>query len=395
MTRVDRPLRVTWLGHGAERTGPPIYLLRILEGLQARTDVEPSVVLLDGGPLLGAFEALAPTTVVRTEPLTGGRRAAASVLSRLGSHRRAQQVAHPSHRGPGSEAPADVVVVNTAGSIRALDALSAPPRHLVTHVHELATGLDHWLDPVWRGRMLDESEELWVVADAVGDHLVDQYGVDPSRLRLHRGVLPSDALQPADPDARRRRRKELGIAPDHVLVGASGTLDWRKAPDLFLEVAARASAASPVTLHFAWAGGDPTSTWARWLLAQAAALGLGDQIHLVPEEDRPDRWFGALDLFVLPSREDAYPLVCLEAAAAGVPIVTFRSGGAPELLVDGGGAVVDHPDVGALAAALVHLANDPTERALQGTAARRAAERHTIEAALPSLVADLHRVAAS
>jgi len=393
---VGRPVRVTWLGHGAERTGPPIYLLRILEGLRGRDEIEPSVVLLDDGPLLGAFEALAPTTVVRPPGLTGTRRAAASLLSRMGADRHARAVATGPGGASGSAiAPADVVVVNTAGSIRAIDALPEPPRHLVTHVHELATGLDHWLEPTWRRRVLDESQELWVVADAVGEHLVAQYGVDRARLRLHRGVLPAGALDRPDPTLRPRRRAELGVRPGDLLVGASGTLDWRKAPDLFLETAARATEASSTTLHFVWAGGDPNGAWGRWLLGQADALGLGDRIHLVPETDRPDRWFGALDLFLLPSREDAYPLVCLEAAAAGVPIVTFRSGGTPELLVEGGGAVVDHPDVGALAQTIARLADDPVERSTQGALARRAAERHTVDAALPALVADLQRVAAS
>jgi len=394
VTPVDRPLRVTWLGHGAERTGPPIYLLRILEGLRDRSDIEPSVVLLEGGPLLAAFESLAPTTVVEGPPLTATRRAAASVLSRTGADRRAQQLVAGS-RSPTDRQrpPPDVVVVNTAGSIRALDALAAAPTHLITHVHELATGLDYWLDPAWRRRVLDESQELWVVADAVGEHLVSQYGVDPARLRIHRGVLPSDALSPPDPAVRTGRRADLGVGPDDVLVGASGTLDWRKAPDLFLEAAVRATALARATLHFAWAGGDPASQWGRWLTQQAAAVGLADRIHLVPEQDRPDRWFGALDLFLLPSREDAYPLVCLEAAAAGVPIVTFRSGGAPELLVDGGGVAVDHPDVEALAAAVASLADDRADRIRQGAAARVAAQRHTIAQAIPPLVADLHRVA--
>ena len=338
MTAVDRPLRVTWLGHGAERTGPPIYLLRILEGLQGRDDVEASVILLEGGPLLPAFEALAPTRVVAPARLIGARRAAASALSRAGADHQARRVA-ARPQGPADPTP-DVVVVNTAGSIRALDALAAPPTHLVPHVHELATGLDYWLDPQWRRRVLDESQELWVVADAVGEHLVSQYGVDPARLRTHRGVLPADALDTPDPAVRTGRRAELGLGPRDVLVGASGTLDWRKAPDLFLEVAVRATAAAAADLHFTWAGGDPTSTWGRWLTDQAAAVGLADRIHLVAEQDRPDRWFGALDLFLLPSREDAYPLVCLEAAAAGVPIVTFRSGGAPELLAEGGGVLL-------------------------------------------------------
>ena len=393
MTGSERPLRVTWLGHGAERTGPPIYLLRILEGLQAHPEIEPSVVLLDDGPLLGDLQALAPTTVVKRQALTGIRRAATAGLSRVGATRSAATLADRRPRTGGTEP--DVVVVNTAGSIAALPALDAPPRRLVSHVHELATGLDYWLDPELRRQVLEDSDELWVVADAVGRHLVEDHGVDPARLRTHRGVLPSDAFDELDPAERERRRGELGVGPAEVLVGASGTLDWRKASDHFLEVAQRSLEASPVPLHLVWIGGDPATPWGRLLLERSAAAGLEGRVHLIPEGDRPDRWFGALDLFLLPSREDAYPLVCMEAAAKHVPLVTFDSGGAGELIRDGGGVVVPYPDARALAAEVVRFASDPAARRAAGADARAAAERHTIDAALPSLIADLQRVAAS
>ena len=81
MSSPARPLRVTWLGHGAERTGPPIYLLRILEGLRAHPEIEPSVVLLEGGALLEQFHQLAPTTVVAADGLGISRRAVAAGLS--------------------------------------------------------------------------------------------------------------------------------------------------------------------------------------------------------------------------------------------------------------------------------------------------------------------------
>jgi glycosyltransferase involved in cell wall biosynthesis len=392
MTTADRPLRVTWLGHGAERTGPPIYLLRILEGLRSYPEIEPSVVLLDDGPLLDELRALAPTTVVRRPPLTGLRRAATAGLSRLGANRSATALAEP-RTGSADPAP-DVVVVNTAGSIAALPTLGAPPRRLVSHVHELATGLDYWLAPELRRQILDDSDEIWVVADAVGRHLVEDYGVDPARLRTHRGVLPADAFVDLDAAAREQRRADLGVPPGHLLVGASGTLDWRKASDHFLEVAHRTASAS-VPIHLVWIGGDPTTAWGRLLTRQAQAAGLAGRVHLVPETDRPDRWFGALDLFLLPSREDAYPLVCMEAAAAGVPLVTFDSGGAGELIRDGGGVVVPYPDAAALAAEVVRFADDDAARRAAGEAARAAARRHTTDAALPSLVADLQRVAAS
>ncbi|MCB1040983.1 MAG: hypothetical protein KDA94_15845, partial [Acidimicrobiales bacterium] len=83
--RAERPIRVTWLGHGAERTGPPIYRALDVGSDRVAAATAHQVVLLEGGPLLDAIGALAPTTVVAPPLLKGPRRAAASGLSRLGA----------------------------------------------------------------------------------------------------------------------------------------------------------------------------------------------------------------------------------------------------------------------------------------------------------------------
>ncbi|OWY63397.1 hypothetical protein B7486_53340, partial [cyanobacterium TDX16] len=58
------PLRVLVLGHGAERTGPPVYLLRVGRWLRDHGDVQLEVVLLDDGPLLEDLRELGPVTVL-------------------------------------------------------------------------------------------------------------------------------------------------------------------------------------------------------------------------------------------------------------------------------------------------------------------------------------------
>ena len=55
--------------------------------------------------------------------------------------------------------------------------------------------------------------------------------------------------------------------------------------------------------------------------------------------------YTAADLFVNPTREDNYPTVNMEAIACGTPVVTFRTGGSPEIISDRTGTVVDCDDV--------------------------------------------------
>jgi len=76
----------------------------------------------------------------------------------------------------------------------------------------------------------------------------------------------------------------------------------------------------------------------------------------------------------VPSREDAFPLVVLEAMTLGRPVAAFAVGGIPELLGDAG-VLVEPEDVSGLAAAIAGLVSDPAARqSLGNRAATRAAE---------------------
>jgi glycosyltransferase involved in cell wall biosynthesis len=84
----------------------------------------------------------------------------------------------------------------------------------------------------------------------------------------------------------------------------------------------------------------------------------------------------ASDLFVLPSLRDAYPTVLMEAMAAGLPVVSTRVGGIPEIVDDGRtGRLVPPGDAAALAKAISDLLGSPNEREALGQAARAEAER--------------------
>ena len=103
----------------------------------------------------------------------------------------------------------------------------------------------------------------------------------------------------------------------------------------------------------------------------------------VPEEDKP-ALYAASDVFCMPCRvrwggleQEGFGIVFAEAAAAGIPQVAGRSGGADEAVVHGEtGLVLDEPkDVGAVAAALCDLLDDDALRDRMGRAARARAER--------------------
>jgi glycosyltransferase involved in cell wall biosynthesis len=82
------------------------------------------------------------------------------------------------------------------------------------------------------------------------------------------------------------------------------------------------------------------------------------------------------DIFALPTRADCYPLVCMEALAAGTPLVATRMGGIPDMIRDDQtGYVVPVDDAEALGDALEALVTNPSKRKTMALACREDAAR--------------------
>ncbi|MBA2301618.1 MAG: GT4 family glycosyltransferase PelF [Acidobacteria bacterium] len=105
-------------------------------------------------------------------------------------------------------------------------------------------------------------------------------------------------------------------------------------------------------------------------------LGVADRVRFLGHrEDVPDVLAEA-DVFVLPSRSEAFPNSVMEAMAAGVPVVASDVGGIPELVRDGAtGRLVPPGNVDALANALLDLLGNPRQVEEFGRAGRRIIEQ--------------------
>ena len=222
-----------------------------------------------------------------------------------------------------------------------------------------------WIE---RAVFADPAQTILCNSVFVRDQIAARYGVPGERLAVIRNGVD---LVRFHPDRRAnegaRVRGELGAGSRTVWLFA-GSGFRRKG----LDVALGALAASEDAASVLWVAGRDDA--ARWH-AHAARLGLRDRVRFLGPRGDLEALVAAADGLLLPTRYDAFANVCLEAAAAGLPVVTSGANGAAEIARDTGIVVEDPEDVAAFARALARLA-DPAARASLGQAARALAERH-------------------
>lgn len=132
-------------------------------------------------------------------------------------------------------------------------------------------------------------------------------------------------------------REKYGIPTDKkIVLGVAFGWGERKGLDVFLELAKRLDESYQIVL----VGTDDKID--RQLPKNIIS------IHRTNNQQKLAEIYSVANLFVNPTREDNYPTVNMEALACGTPVLTFRTGGSPEIPDETCGAVVDKNDVDAL-----------------------------------------------
>jgi len=385
------PQKVLFVGHAASRSGAPILLLQLMAWLKANSDLSFDALVVNDGPLLADMRAVAPTDVIDAWPSFSAR--AARKL--LGRDRWSKRMDRQFQKSIAAR-QYDLAYVNTVVPAREIGLLSQLGLPVICHVHELDFAVMQMVGEAATERLIPAVTHFIAASNAVGDYLGKRWKIPESKISVIHEFTSLREHPSEDSDARWRTRSEIGVANEEVLVGSCGTLDWRKGADLFLQVAriTAASGGSPL-VKFAWVGANSSHPDTKRFLHDVRASGLETLVRVVESTTEPERYFRAMDIFALTSREDPFPLVMLEAAAAGLPIVCFAgSGGGPEFVEADAGVVAPYLDIEAFAKHVGGLASDANSRRAFGDAGRKkVGERYTISLQAPKLLEVILRFA--
>jgi D-inositol-3-phosphate glycosyltransferase len=213
-------------------------------------------------------------------------------------------------------------------------------------------------------QVVEAADMLIANTDVEAKQLINLYDAHPGSVEVVHPGVDLNTFRPLD---RAVVRRELGLPPDAVVLLFAGRIQPLKAPDVLLRAVAvllerapdlRSRLVVPIV-------GGPSGTGLERptaLASLARRLGIEDVVRFVPPVAQLDlaRWYAAATVVAVPSYNESFGLVAVEAQACGTPVLAAAVGGLTTVVRNGvSGLLLDDHEPTTWAAALRRVVDDP------------------------------------
>ncbi|MCX6251676.1 MAG: glycosyltransferase family 4 protein [Bacteroidetes bacterium] len=389
-------MKLLFISNEATRTGAPIVLLTFLEWLKKMRKVEIYIIFLFDGELEERFKATGKTLFLHRKRgkfgtyFRFGLKEVVPFIPETFQHWKIKMFLR-------NFSP-DLIYTNTILSAKILkDIITSEPYPVICHIHESETAIWNYLGVEGFTPFVKYIDKYITVAKIHSRmisacHHIREEKIDMIYPHIQK-VSSTNPMQDI--------RKKLNISPDIFLVLGCGTPSWYKSPEIFVITAKEVAKRTGRIFKFIWIGSyeqpgfyrNLLPDYYRQVLYDIEKSGLKELVEFKGYQENPFDYYAVCDLFFLSSREDSFPLVCLEAASFGKPVICFdKSGGMPEFVKDDAGFVVPYLDITAAADRIVQLMENPGLRESLGkTGQQRVSELHYIETTGPKIFSAIEK----
>jgi glycosyltransferase involved in cell wall biosynthesis len=330
--------KIVFISHDGSRTGAPILLLNIIKLIKEIGKYELVAVFKNGGPIEEDYQEVVKTYLWNKQikrPLPKG------IIQRVKN--KIWPIDHDQlnkHSILSEIANADYIINNTITNGELLEILTQNFKgKVISYIHELKMGSNRHATTEGILSTIRISENFIVPSNAVKKYLLNSFEIDSQKIFLVNSLLNLDQELITVNQINKKSKK--------FIVGGCGTADFGKGIEIFILVANYLVSNFQINnILFIWKGANPNSDILKQCIIDIEKCGLNDFVILAPADNKMYDFYNGIDLFLLSSREDSYPLVVLEAASFGKPIVCFdQAGGASEFVEDDAGSVVPYLDI--------------------------------------------------
>jgi glycosyltransferase involved in cell wall biosynthesis len=367
--------KILFISNEGSRTGAPLILLHLLKWLNKNTErIQFDVLLIKGGAIADDFRKECANTFVYSElykPEKFIEIATKKFLEKFGLKQKQKALFFIENIASNNY---DIIYSNTIVSIPIAVKIKKYCQNskLIVHVHELNTIIKMALPDFYNYK--NYIDKYLAVSHQVKENLVSNWEVNKNAIDV---IFPFSLFK----FDKANILKESEI----FTVGASGTAHWPKGVDVFIQIANYVAKKYPqAKINFVWVGNNLTN---KYLIEDdIEKLGLKEVVSFVGEQTNPIDFYRNFDVFLLTSREDSFPIVCIEAANLKKPIICFeKASGTAEVIEKGGGFVVPYLDIEAMGEKIIYYYNSPSKMNEEGLRAQELFADFTPEKICPLL----------
>lgn len=251
----------------------------------------------------------------------------------------------------------------------------------LTTLHVAPPAGKPWDRNVIRNKLLCKLLNRWgagaiTVSGALRDIYINLGKLDSSKIFVIHNGIDCKAFSKKNRTQRLSMRREFGFPPEARIILTVCVLRQAKGLDHLLSAVPSIIELDP-SVRFLIVGDGP---YKEEMVRRSNQEGLNSHVHWAGFRRDVPQILGAGDLFVLPSTEDAYPTVLLEAMASGLPVVSTDVGGIPEIVEHlRSGLLVPPGSPRMLAREIITLLGEPDRLLTLGMNARKRALEHFSE----------------
>ena len=217
-------------------------------------------------------------------------------------------------------------------------------------------------------------DRFLVVSSVLAQAMIQGHGIPQEKVvKIYNGIETDHYKPHNQEEGRRRIRREYSVNDSEILIGSLGRLVWQKGFEYFIH-------AIPILMRdipeakFFMVGEGPLR---QELEGQAKSLGIQDRLVFTGHRSDIRDIIAAMDVVVIPSLLEGFPMITLEAMAMEKPIVTTSIDGITEQITNGKeGLLIAPKNPPALAQAVKRLVDDPGYARLLGINAREKVVRN-------------------
>jgi glycosyltransferase involved in cell wall biosynthesis len=330
--------KVLFIGHDASRTGAPTASLHLLRSLKKTYKINLYIVLKNGGVLENEYKNISNTYVWNSENRN-------KILDLVRSEY------------------FDLIFVNSCASCEVLIELKKYTKaKVIMRIPELEPTIRNTnccgLETFSECKKL--VDEYITPSEVTRQNLIENHGIYSSKISTIYGCVPTIDYQKISLST--NIRHSLGLSADDFIVVGCGTSDWRKGYDLFIQLANLTNQISESPIYFIWVGSLMENS--EKISRDINNLELEKLVFFVGEKTNVSDYMLSSNIFALTSREDPFPLVCLEASSFGKPVICFeKAGGMPELVsqIDST-LIIPHLDIESFSKKIIQLKDNVSNR---------------------------------